>query len=153
MNKTTFLVLAAVILIAGAGYYLWYSDASQPPHAAIGDTQIPSPSDDTNTSNQIPVNSGENPEPGSSVHDLPVEPAAAAARKHLAARLGVSERSIVIMLVEEKTWSDGCLGLAAQDEFCTMALVPGFRIEMEYQGKTYVYRTDKTGANLRAETN
>jgi hypothetical protein len=152
MNKTTFLVLVAVILLAGAGYYLWYSDASQPSSTTTDGTQTPSPSDDADTSSQMPVNSGENPEPGSTVHDLPVEPAAAAARKDLAARLNVDEKSIVIMLVEEKTWSDGCLGLAGAEEFCTQGLVNGFRVEMEYRGKTYVYRTDKTGASVRTET-
>lgn len=42
---------------------------------------------DTNTNtdtNQFPITSGENPQPGSTVHDLPVEPAAAVARKDLA---------------------------------------------------------------------
>ena len=101
--------------------------------------------------NPMTVNSGENAQPGSMVHDLPVEPAAAIARTDLAKQLGVEEKSIVIMLIEDKEWSDGCLGLGGPAESCLMALVPGFRVEMQAKGQTYVYRTDKTGVSVRME--
>ncbi len=100
---------------------------------------------------QSPITSGENPQPGSTVHDLPVEPAAAVARKDLATKLSVDEKSIVIMQITDVTWSDGCLGLGGPTESCLQALVPGFRVEMLAKGKTYFYRTDKTGATVRAE--
>lgn len=132
-------LLGAIALIAaiGGGYWVFANQVDV----------IPS------TSNQMgSTNSGENPQPGSTVHDLPVEPAAAAARRDLATKLGVDESSIVIMLIEEKTWSDGCLGLGGPAESCLAALVDGFRVEMEAKGKTYVYRTDKTGGNIRAES-
>ena len=134
-------MLLVAVLVIGGGYWLYTSQSVEPLQ----------PPRDTNQMGS--TNSGENPEPGSLVHDLPVEPAAAAARADLAAKLGVEERSIVIMLVEEKTWSDGCLGLGGPAESCLMALVDGFRVEMEAKGKTYVYRTDKTGTSVRAETN
>lgn len=101
--------------------------------------------------NEAPLNSGENPQPGSTVHDLPVEPAADLARKDLASKFSVEEKSIVIMQITEMTWSDGCLGLGGPAESCLQALVPGFRVEMLAKGKTYFYRTDKTGASIRAE--
>ncbi|MDQ3076324.1 MAG: hypothetical protein M3Q34_04325 [bacterium] len=97
-----------------------------------------------------PITSGENPQPGS-IHDMPVEPAAAVARKDLALKLGVAEKSIVIMMVFDMTWNDGCLGLGGPAESCLQALVPGFKVEMLAQGKTYIYRTDKTGGVIRAE--
>lgn len=135
-NKTMFGVLATLVVIGG-GYFA-YANLS---------------TDTTDTAQYMgSTNSGENAEPGSSVHDLPVEPAAAVARADLAAKLGVSEKSIVIMLIENKTWSDGCLGLGGPAESCLAALVEGFRVEMEAKGKTYVYRTDATGASVRAET-
>lgn len=138
MNNKLILGVLAIVLLAGGGYFAY---ANQPDDSVSAVT------------NQMgSTNSGENPEPGSAVHDLPVEPAAAAARKDLAARLGVNEKRIVIMLVEEKTWSDGCLGLGGPAESCLAALVDGFRVEMETAGKTYIYRTDKTGAAVRAET-
>jgi hypothetical protein len=102
--------------------------------------------------NPFPITSGENPEPGSVVHDLPVEPAAALARKDLATKLGVDEKSIVILEIKEETWSDGCLGLGGPAESCLQALTPGFRVEMIAKGETYVYRTDKSGTAIRAET-
>ena len=138
MNKKIMLLVA--VLVIGGGYWLYISQSAEPAEQAADTNQMGS------------TNSSENAEPGSLVHDLPVEPAAAAARADLAAKLGVEERSIVIMLVEEKTWSDGCLGLGGPAESCLMALVDGFRVEMEAKGKTYVYRTDKTGTSARAET-
>lgn len=118
---------------------------------ALGIWMLSGEETSTDTS-PMPVTSGENPEPGSSVHDLPVEPAAARARADLALKLKVDERSIVILEVRDMTWSDGCLGLGGPAESCLQALVPGFRVEMLAQGKTYFYRTDKTGIAVRAET-
>lgn len=137
MNKNTLIIITVVILIAGGLYWLMFNKTS--------DESIP-----TETS-QVPVTSGENPQPGSSVHDLPVEPAAAVARKDLAAKLSIDEKSIVIMQITEQTWNDGCLGLGQANEICLQALVPGFRVEMLAKGATYFYRTDKTGATVRIE--
>ena len=134
-NKTIFAILAVMVVIGG----VYWAYTNQSTEQATASNPMGS------------VNSGENAEPGSSVHDLPVEPAAALARKDLAIKLGVEEGSVVIMLVESKTWSDGCLGLGGPAESCLMALVDGFLVEMEAKGKTYVYRTDKTGASIRAE--
>ena len=81
------------------------------------------------------------------------EPAAAKARADLSGKLGVPQSAITIMLVEDKTWNDGCLGLGGPAESCMQALVERFRVEMLAQGETYSYRTDKTGATITAETN
>lgn len=105
----------------------------------------------TTATNPTTVTSGENPEPGS-IHDMPVEPAAAVARKDLAAKLGVGEKSIVIMQITDTTWNDSCLGLGGPAESCLQSLVPGFTVEMLAQGKTYIYRTDRSGGTIRAET-
>ena len=48
-------------------------------------------------------------------------------------------------------WSDGCLGLAGADERCTQSIISGFKVELLANGKSYFYRTDKTGAVVRAE--
>ena len=143
MNKNI-LVAILIILIILAGAY--FALANKPVEETNNELLI--------ETNQMPVvTSGENPQPGSTVHDLPVEPAAAAARKDLAAKLSVNEKSIVIMNISNATWNDGCLGLGKSDEMCSQALVPGFKVEMLAQGKTYIYRTDKTGGNIRAEEN
>lgn len=137
MNRNILGISAFLIIAVVAGAYL------------VSANKAPESSTETN---QMPVvTSGENPQPGSSVHDLPVEPAAAAARKDLAAKLFVDEKSIVIMQIDERTWSDGCLGLGA-GEMCSQALVDGFRVEMLAKGKTYFYRTNTTGTSVRAES-
>lgn len=134
MQRNVLIALVALLVIGGGVYWANATGVQGPLTNMMGST-----------------NSGENPEPGSAVHDLPVEPAAAAARADLAAKLGVLEKNIVIMRVEDATWNDGCLGLGGPAESCMMALVEGFKVEMKAKGATYVYRTDKTGASLRME--
>lgn len=134
MNKNIVWGIIVVVIIAGGAYML------------LADRQ----ESDTAT-NPAPVNSGENSNPSGSVHNQPVEPAAAAARKDLAEKLDIEEKDIVIMQITDTTWNNGCLGLAGPDEMCTEALVPGFKVEMDVQGEPYIYRTDKTGAVVRAE--
>jgi len=141
MNYGTVVGLIIALLAALGGTYWVLTDTTPdaaPPPLLMGTT--------------TPTTSGENPEPGSAVHDLPVEPAAAAARQDLATKLGVAVPSIVILTVEETTWNDGCLGLGGPAESCLQALTPGFKVEMLAKGKTYIYRTDAAGAVLRAET-
>ncbi len=60
--------------------------------------------------------------------------------------------SLQIQQTEAKTWSDGCLGLAKPDEFCTQALVEGWRILVTDGQTTWVYRTDGRGQNIRRES-
>jgi hypothetical protein len=137
MDKNALLIIGlfAVIVAGGAGIMLLAKQNLVQPVVV----------------NQTPVvNSGENAPPGS-IHNLPAEPAAEEARKDLATKLKVATSSIVIMQVEERTWSDGCLGLGGPAEACTMALVEGFRVELLAGGKSYFYRTNKNGTSLRAE--
>jgi len=136
MNKTIAVLGVVALVLVGVGYWVYTNQSAA-----------------TTSTNQMgSFNSGENPQPGSQVHDLPVEPAAAKARTDLATKLGASEGSIVIMRVEESTWGDSCLGLGGPAESCLAVLTPGFLVEMEYKGETYFYRTDKTGAQLRIDT-
>ena len=137
MRDTTISIIILVVVILGGAYLIKSYQA---------------PETNTLETSQMPITSGENPQPGSTVHDLPVEPAAARARLDLATKLSVDEGSIVIIKITEETWSDGCLGLGGPAEACLQALVPGFRVEMLANGKTYFYRTDKTGEVLRLET-
>lgn len=74
MQTGTLHIGIAVVLLMGAGAY-WIT--------------VNKPSDSTLMMNQMPITSEENPQPGSAVHDLPVEPAAAVARKDLADKLSV----------------------------------------------------------------
>lgn len=134
------LIGAIVVILAGGAVLMIFAKTAREERTPTENGKV-----------MMPVNSGENAAPGSVVHDLPVAPAAAAAREDLAAKIGVAKERIVIMLVEEHEWPDGCLGLGGPSESCLAAIVPGFRVELEAGGTTHVYRTDKIGTTLRYE--
>ncbi|MCC5607171.1 hypothetical protein LC612_10310 [Nostoc sp. CHAB 5834] len=54
-----------------------------------------------------------------------------------------------IIEFQQQTWRDGCLELAKADEFCTAALVPGWRVVAGIGEQTLVYHTNQTGSALR----
>lgn len=54
-----------------------------------------------------------------------------------------------IMQAQQQTWSNGCLDLAGADEFCTQALVPGWRVIVGAVDQTLVYHTNQTGSAIR----
>lgn len=54
-----------------------------------------------------------------------------------------------IIEFQQQTWKDGCLELANADEFCTQALVPGWRVVVGIGEQTLVYHTNQTGSALR----
>jgi hypothetical protein len=58
---------------------------------------------------------------------------------------------IGVVSVTEQNWPGGCLGLPKAEEICTMAIVPGWRIEVSDKLQTWYYRTDRTGKTLRLE--
>ena len=60
--------------------------------------------------------------------------------------------NLQVQETEAHTWSDGCLGLAKPDEFCSQALVEGWRVTVSDGQTTWVYRTDATGKNIRQES-
>ena len=89
--------------------------------------------------------------PPGSMHNLPVPPAVAAVRMRAAQELGVPGREILILTAVEKTWPNGCLGLADPDEMCTEALVEGYAVTVEVNGEEYTYRTNSDGSVIRRE--
>jgi hypothetical protein len=75
----------------------------------------------------------------------------AATRQDLSRKTNISVNRLQIQAAQPQTWPDGCLGLAKPGELCTQALVQGWRIILTDKQKTWVYRTDSSGANLRLE--
>ncbi|MCF2145028.1 hypothetical protein IQ276_000890 [Desmonostoc muscorum LEGE 12446] len=56
---------------------------------------------------------------------------------------------LTIVEFQQQTWRNGCLELANPDEFCTQALVPGWRVVVGGREKTLVYHTNQTGSIVR----
>jgi len=75
-----------------------------------------------------------------------------AIKQDLAKRFDIPLNQIKVKDTIRQTWSDGCLGLAKPDEFCTQALVEGWKIIVSNQQQTWVYRTDNSGSNVRLVT-
>lgn len=79
------------------------------------------------------------------------EPLATTIRSFIAQEHGVSESDVVLVSLEEREWTDGCLGLGQAHESCLMALVSGYEVLVEVQGNALVYRTDLTGDSIRLD--
>ncbi|MGA9381165.1 MAG: hypothetical protein WBV73_20580, partial [Phormidium sp.] len=72
-------------------------------------------------------------------------------KKDLAKRTGIAPGKLRITNYKQETWPNGCLGISEPDQICTQALVPGWRITVTDGQKTWVYRTDNRGRNVRLE--
>lgn len=79
-------------------------------------------------------------------------PAVASARQMLVERLGAALNDVRVVEFEAQEWPNGCLGLAQPDEMCTMAIVPGYRVTLEWNGVSYVFRTNQDGTQVRPES-
>jgi len=77
--------------------------------------------------------------------------AAIAAQEALSASSGASIHEIRVRSYERAEWPSACLGLSREDEMCAMVVTPGWRVVLELEGDTYVYRTDMDGTVIRRE--
>jgi hypothetical protein len=71
------------------------------------------------------------------------ETAAAAAKKDLSARLGVSEHDVREVSVSETDFPDMSLGAAVGGEMSAQMISSGWSITLQAKGKTHEYRADK----------
>jgi hypothetical protein len=76
---------------------------------------------------------------------------ASAVVSDLSRRVRIPSTKLKIIKYSRETWSDGCLGLAKPDQFCTQALVEGWRVAVSDGRQKWIYRTDGSGRNLRLE--
>jgi hypothetical protein len=76
------------------------------------------------------------------------EEAAGAARKDLAARLGVSESEVAEHSVEEADFPDAALGAPLKGEMSGMMITPGWRIRLSAAGQSYEYRANRNQLRL-----
>ena len=80
--------------------------------------------------------------------EVPVDiPAAArAAITVLMGQLNLAAGQIGVISVEAVDWPDGCLGVTRIGVLCTQAIVPGFRVVLEANGKQYEFHTNQDGS-------
>lgn len=75
--------------------------------------------------------------------------AAQAARDDLAGQLNLSSGDVKIEQVIAALWPNSCLGLGGADEACLQVITSGYLVTLSAGGKTYEYRTDIDGSQLR----
>ena len=129
--KKTLPLITIVLIIIGFGVWWQLGTSNIEDIEQIEDGNIPT--------------SADNAPPGS-IHNLPVPDAVGAVRALVAQELGISEGVVIIMSAYEREWPDGCLGLAAEDEFCIQVITPGYEVTVLAQGKERVYRTNADGS-------
>jgi hypothetical protein len=78
-------------------------------------------------------------------------PIANSLRQDLSKRVGIPVGKLHVTEATRKTWSNGCLGLPKPGEFCTEALVEGWRVVLSDGNQKWVYRTDLRGRTYRME--
>lgn len=73
-------------------------------------------------------------------------------RQALSQQTGIPAKKLRVIESSQKTWPNGCLGLARPDEMCTQMMIPGWRVVFSNGTQRWVYRTDATGKTYRLET-
>jgi hypothetical protein len=73
-------------------------------------------------------------------------------RRDLARRLGVPRQQLSITSSNPETWIDGCLGLNSPGELCVQVATEGWRVEVSNGQRSWFYRTDTNGRNIRLES-
>lgn len=61
-------------------------------------------------------------------------------------------RELRVVAVEAQDWSDSCLGLGGPAEICLAVITPGWRVTVESDRHTWVYRLNADGTTLRRES-
>lgn len=63
----------------------------------------------------------------------------------------ISLNRLSITKANKELWSNGCLELEQPGEFCTQAIVPGWRVFVTGNDRTWIYHTDEQGRSLRVK--
>ena len=79
-------------------------------------------------------------------------PVAEAVLQAAAQESGADPSDLMIKTFEPQTWPDGCLGLGGPTELCTAALVDGWQVAVTDGQRTWVFRTNNNGSQVRLDT-
>lgn len=102
----------------------------------------PTPAVQSKPTADQPLPTSEGPAAG----DGSMSPAQTAALTLLSSTLNLPAGQISLVSTEAVIWSDGCLGVHRPDVMCTQALVEGFKIVFDVDGKEYEVHTNETGS-------
>lgn len=72
-----------------------------------------------------------------------------AARQFAAEKYGVTADEVKIVKLEPVEWPDACLGAGQPGDICAQVITPGYQIQVEVNGKTYILNSDASGKNIR----
>ncbi|BAY24344.1 hypothetical protein NIES2100_41390 [Calothrix sp. NIES-2100] len=67
----------------------------------------------------------------------------------LSRRTGISTQKLQIINYSQQNWRNSCLELSQPDEFCTQAIVPGWRFVVSDGRQNWVYHTNNNGRSIR----
>lgn len=72
-------------------------------------------------------------------------------KEFMAKEMDIDSSDISILSVTTYDWPDGCLGISEEETACIQVITPGLRIELEYEGNVFSYRTNETGSIIKRE--
>lgn len=78
------------------------------------------------------------PTPTPVVYAPPIE----AARRRVAQDIGLDVNQVIVVSFELTEWQDSCLGIKLPDQVCNPVIVPGYKINMVANGKSYEAHTN-----------
>ena len=87
---------------------------------------------------------------GEIVGEVP-ESTITAAKDHLAKKLGISHDAIEVVIAKAMMWNDGSLGCGQPGQAYPQAVVPGYQLILEVEGRRYDYRATERGYFLLCE--
>ena len=67
-------------------------------------------------------------------------------------RSNLPSQELNIVRVQQRDWPDGCLGLALSGTFCTQVVVPGWQVTVNAARRSFIYRTDNSGSQVKLES-
>ena len=96
----------------------------------------------------LPANKNEVLERKLAKNHLP-QPVADAVLQAVSRRERISTPQLEITDFSQQTWRNGCLDLPKPNEFCTQALVSGWRVVVSDGRQKWIYHSDRNGRALR----
>jgi S-layer homology domain len=123
---------------------------TQPPRRPAGQTTPRSRPAQTQPSRPRPAQTPTRRPPVQTNLQVP-EPIASAVLENLSQQTGVPLSSLRVVEAQQKTWSDGCLGLGSPGLTCAQGLVPGWQVLVASDRQRWVYRTNLTGTLVKLD--